>query len=74
MESKLVSKGLDGKKQTEILSLTRSALVTILDSFGQNELLPKREPSSANELAKHISEVTEKAKKMLLSKMTSYSF
>lgn len=59
----------DSEKRKEMISLTRSKLVSILNSLGKEDLLPKGEPKSPQDFEDHILKVVQKTRQKLLAEM-----
>jgi len=69
MYDKLEEKISDEEKRKEMISLTRSKLVTILNSFDHEELLPQKDFDSQQDFEKHILKLVQKARQKLLIEM-----
>jgi len=59
----------DDEKRKEMIGLTRSKLDSILNSFGEKELLPKKDFSSQQEFEEHILKIVRKARQRLIMDM-----
>jgi hypothetical protein len=69
LSKKLEDKISDSEKRKEMLSLTRSKLTAILNSFSKEELLPKEDLNSQKDFEEHILKVIEKTRRKLLAEM-----
>jgi hypothetical protein len=69
MYEKLKNKISDEEKRKEMISLTRSNLDSILKSFGEKELLPKKDFSSQQDFEEHILKIVQKVRQKLLVEM-----
>jgi len=69
METKLNDRVTDERKRTEMIKYTRSRLGDLLNSFSEDDLLPKREIVSKQDFEKHILKITNKARNQLLNEM-----
>jgi hypothetical protein len=71
VSSKLKSKISEEEKRKEMLIVTRSKLVSILNSLGKEDLLPKGDPKSPQDFEDHILKVIQKTRRKLLVEMES---
>jgi hypothetical protein len=73
METKLNNTVPDEKKRDEIARFTRSRLNDILNSFGEEALLPKRQIASEQDFEKHVLKVMRLARDKLLNEVREES-
>ena len=66
---KLEKRITDQKKRAELIKFTHSRLDDVLNSFSEEELLPKKEIESEQDFENHILKVTEKTRQQLLKEM-----
>jgi hypothetical protein len=69
VSSKLESKTSDEEKRKELMSLTRGKLVSIVNSLGKEDLLPKGDLKSPQDFEDHILKVVQKTRRKLLAEM-----
>jgi hypothetical protein len=66
---KLESKISDKEKRKEMIDLTQRKLVSIMNSFSKEDLLPKGDPKSSQDFEDHILKVIQKTRLRLLAEM-----
>ena len=69
MDSELRNKVSDEKKIEAMISLTKSRLRSILNSFDEKELLPKGDVDSPQDFEKHILRIMQGTKQRILTEM-----
>jgi hypothetical protein len=69
IETRLGTTVPDDKKRAEIARFTRSRLNDILNSFGENHLLPKRQIASRQDFEKHIQKTIRLVRDKLLKEV-----
>jgi hypothetical protein len=69
IETELKSSVSSNEKRKEMISLSRSNLESILNKMSNEELLPKGDIDSPENLEDHILKIVKKVKKQLLSKI-----
>jgi hypothetical protein len=69
MRKKLQEKISEKEKMNEILEMTKSKVVSILNSMNEDELVSKREFKSREEFENHILEIIGKVRDKLFEEM-----